>query len=74
MAVTVINPYPVANDMMEIDDIVDQLQATGHPVTSKLVKAWIKAEDLYTERYRGDVYVSFSDILMAHKEWVAGKP
>ncbi|WP_329203824.1 hypothetical protein [Streptomyces sp. NBC_01435] len=73
MATQTINPYPVASDMMTLDDIRDQLKDTGHPVTTDLIKRWIQEQDLYIERYRRDVYVSYSDILMAHQEYVARK-
>ncbi|MEU6925499.1 hypothetical protein [Streptomyces sp. NPDC046631] len=73
MATQTINPYPVASDMTVLEDIRDQLKDTGHPVTTDLIKRWIREQDLYVERYRNRVYVSYSDILMAHQEYVARK-
>ncbi|MEU9947029.1 hypothetical protein [Streptomyces sp. NPDC047939] len=71
MAIQTITPYPVASDMTDLKEIRDQLKDTGHPVSLETIKAWIQDQDLYTERYRGRTYVSYSDILMAHQEAVA---
>ncbi|MFD7615722.1 hypothetical protein [Streptomyces sp. NPDC059802] len=71
MAMQTINPYPVANDLMALDDIRDQLKDTGHPVTTDDIERWIQEQDLYVERYRRKTYVSYSDILMAHQEAAA---
>lgn len=69
----VVVPYPVASDMMTLQDIREQLAQTGQPVTLDDLQAWIEADGLYTERYRRRTYVSYSDILMAHREYVLGK-
>lgn len=70
MAIQTITPYPVASDMTALKDIRDQLRDTGHPVSLDTIKEWIREQDLYTERYRGRTYASYSDILMAHKDHV----
>ncbi|MFW3477402.1 hypothetical protein [Streptomyces microflavus] len=74
MAVQTINPYPVASDMMQVDEIREQLSDTGYPVTVDLIKRWIRDQGLYTEKYRGRTYVSYSDILMAHKDLAVPEP
>lgn len=73
VATQAINPYPVASDMHTLEDVRDQLKDTGHPVTTDDIKRWIREQDLYVEKYRRDVYVSYSDILMAHQEAVANR-
>ncbi|MFJ1827400.1 hypothetical protein [Streptomyces sp. NPDC088178] len=73
MAIQTVVPYTVASDMLSIEEIKDQLKDTGHPVTTDDIKRWIREQDLYTEKYRRDVYVSYSDILMAHQEHVASR-
>ncbi|MEE1812666.1 hypothetical protein [Streptomyces sp. BE133] len=73
MAIQTIVPYTVASDMLSIEEIKDQLKDTGHPVTTGDIKRWIREQDLYTEKYRRDVYVSYSDILMAHQEHVVSQ-
>lgn len=73
MAIQTITPYPVASDMTELKEIREQLRDTGHPVTLDTIRGWIQDQDLYTERYRGRTYVSYSDILLAHREAVTGR-
>ena len=68
MAIQTIVPYPVASDMLSVEEIRDQLKDTGYPVTTDDIKRWIQEQDLYVEKYRRKVFVSYSDILMAHKE------
>lgn len=76
MAIETIVPYPVASDMMSLAEISDQLKLTGHPVSVSTIRRWIDRDGYYTERrrcpqgWRKD-YVSYSDILMAHKEAIA---
>ncbi|MEU0837154.1 hypothetical protein [Streptomyces sp. NPDC005969] len=70
MAMDSIVPYSVASDMLTLKEIRDQLKPTGYPVTTGDIERWIREQDLYVEKYRGDVYVSYSDILMAHKEFI----
>lgn len=70
----VVVPYPVANDMMTLEDVRGQLVETGYPVTLDDISGWIEADGLYIERYRRKVYVSYSDILMAHGDHVARRP
>ncbi|WP_329047018.1 hypothetical protein [Streptomyces sp. NBC_01422] len=73
MAIQPLMPYPVPADMMQIEDVRDQLNQTGHPVPLSRIREWIVEQDLYTERSRRRVFVSFSDILMAHQEYVTSK-
>ncbi|MFF2411818.1 hypothetical protein [Streptomyces sp. NPDC058092] len=73
MAIPTVVPYTVASDMLSIKEIRDQLKATGHPVTADDIERWIREQDLYVEKYRRDVYVSYSDILMAHQEHVGSQ-
>ncbi|MER5277725.1 hypothetical protein ABT025_18475 [Streptomyces sp. NPDC002809] len=73
MAIQTITPYPVASDMTDLKEIRDQLKDTGHPISLDDIRRWIQDQDLYTERYRGKTYVSYSDILMAHQEAVTGR-
>ena len=73
MAIQPIVPYPVASDMLSIQEIRDQLKDTGHPVTTDDIKRWIREQGYYVEKYRGKVYASYSDILMAHQEFVTSR-
>ncbi|MFB7313030.1 hypothetical protein [Streptomyces sp. NPDC056192] len=73
MATQTIAPYTVAaaRDMMSLEDISDQLRATGHPASVSTIRRWIARGDLHVERRRRKDYVSYTDILMAHQEAVA---
>ncbi|MFE7111718.1 hypothetical protein ACFU98_29845 [Streptomyces sp. NPDC057575] len=71
MAIQTIVPYTVASDMMTLEEISDQLKATGHPASVSTIRRWIDREGLHTERRCRRDYVSYSDILMAHQEAVA---
>jgi hypothetical protein len=73
VAIQTIVPYSVASDMTALDDIRDQLKDTGHPVTTDDIKRWIREQSLYVEKYRGKVYASYSDILMAHQDAVTNR-
>lgn len=66
-------PYPVPADMMQIEEIRDQLNQTPHPVPLARIREWIAEQDLYVEKFRRRVFVSYSDILMAHQEYVTDK-
>lgn len=76
MAITSFTPYPVPTDLMPLAAIRDQLELTGHPVSISTIRRWIEAEGLYTVRRRSRQgwrrdYVSYSDILLAHRDWVS---
>ncbi|MEU5660035.1 hypothetical protein ABZ802_31120 [Streptomyces sp. NPDC047737] len=73
MAIQPLMPYPVPADMMLIEEIRDQLNQTPYPVPLSRIREWIEEQDLYVERFRRRVFVSYSDILMAHQEYVSGK-
>ncbi|MFD8469033.1 hypothetical protein ACFV10_28495 [Streptomyces cyaneofuscatus] len=78
MAIEHLVPLPAPNDLMPLQVISDFLKETGHPASVSTIRRWIAAEDLPTVRrrsaggWRRD-YVSYSDILMAHRDWVAAK-
>jgi hypothetical protein len=71
VAIQTVVPYSVASDMMTLEEVSDQLKLTGHPASVSTIRRWIERGDLYTERHRRRDYVSYSDILMTHKEAVA---
>jgi uncharacterized protein YjcR len=78
VAIETIVPYPVASDMMSLAEISDQLKLTGHPVSVSTIRRWIDRDGYYTERRRSPQgwrkdFVSYSDILMAHKEAIANR-
>ncbi|MFE9461634.1 hypothetical protein ACIG0A_32985 [Streptomyces californicus] len=78
MAIEHLIPAPAPNDLMPLQDIAELLGQTGHPASVSTIRRWIAAEDLPTVRrrsaggWRRD-YVSYSDILMAHRDWVLAR-
>ncbi|MYR75127.1 MULTISPECIES: hypothetical protein [unclassified Streptomyces] len=71
MAIDPLIPYSPAGDLMPLREIYDLLKSTGHPATLRHIKTWIRKDDLLTVRgHRGSVHVSYSDILLAHRDAV----
>ncbi|MFD7855227.1 hypothetical protein ACFV6B_13205 [Streptomyces microflavus] len=78
MAIEHLIPAPAPNDLMPLQAICDLLAQTGHPASVSTIRRWIADEDLPTIRRRSSKgwrrdYVSYSDILMAHRDWVQAK-
>ncbi|MFD4795931.1 MerR family transcriptional regulator [Streptomyces anulatus] len=78
MAIEHLVPHPAPNDYLPLQEISDLLGQTGHPASVSTIRRWIAAEDLPTVRRRSPGgwrrdYVSYSDILMAHRDWVCAK-
>lgn len=84
MAIEHLIPAPAPNDLMSLPMVYDLLRQTGHPASKQTICRWIeraeaRGEAMYTERRRfagyrrSYVYVSYSDILMAHRDWVEAK-
>lgn len=77
MAIATLTPHSAPTDLMPLQEIQDLLRETGHPVSVSTIRRWATAGDFHTERRRSRQgrrdYVSFSDVLMAHREWVAGR-
>jgi hypothetical protein len=70
VAIEYSSPY-VANDLERLDDILDLLEQTGHPVAKTTLRNWIRKNGLYTERNsKGEVLVSFTDVLLIHRDMV----
>ncbi|MFH8483655.1 hypothetical protein [Streptomyces sp. NPDC018055] len=78
MAIENLIPAPAPNDLMPLQAVCDLLAQTGHPASVSTIRRWIADEDLPTVRrrsaggWRRDE-VSYSDILMAHRDWVEAK-
>lgn len=78
MAIASFTPHSVPTDLMPLQEIHDLLEQTEYPVSVSTIRRWVEAGDFYTVRRRSRQgwrrdYVSFSDVLMAHREWVAGQ-
>lgn len=70
MAIQTITPYSTPSDLLPLREIYDLLKETGHPASVRVIRTWIRAAGLDTVRARGVIYVSYSDILLAHRDAV----
>lgn len=73
MAISTVNPYACTGDLMTVKECLALLKETGHPASSATVTRWGRRRDVYAERHGGTLYVSWSDILTLHKEFVDRK-
>lgn len=78
MAIEHLVPAPAPNDLMPLQAICDLLAQTGHPASVSTIRRWIATHGIRTVRRRSSGgwrrdYVPYSDILMAHRDWVLAK-
>lgn len=71
MAVSTIQPYPLEADCVTYKEAAVLFAETGHEVSTSTLRRWVKERKLDAEKCAGVVYVSYSDLLVAHGEWVA---
>lgn len=64
-------PEPVAGDLMPLQVCSDLLKRTGHPASVTTLWRWIQLHEIHVVRRGGKCFVSFSDILEAHRDEVA---
>ncbi|MFD3336094.1 hypothetical protein ACFWV1_26120 [Streptomyces sp. NPDC058700] len=70
MAISTIQPYPLDRDLVTYKEAVQLFAETGHEVSASTLRRWVKERELNAEKWSGTVYVSWSDLLVAHGEWV----
>ncbi|WP_093803936.1 hypothetical protein [Streptomyces sp. Wb2n-11] len=72
MAIPSLTPYVAPDDMISLEDCSDLLRQTGHSRSLTTLRRWIAEHpDMCSERRRGGkIYVSFSDILVVHRDEV----
>lgn len=74
MAITSYMPLPESiEDPVSYDEAVALFAETPHPVSKNTLVRLAKAAGFHTERVGRTDYVSYSDLLVAHKEWVAAR-
>ncbi len=74
MAIEHFVPYSPPSDLMPLHEIYSLLAQTGHTAPKRTIQRWIRDEQLNTVKRRGWIHVSYSDILLAHRDAVlAGK-
>ncbi|MGW6569719.1 hypothetical protein [Streptomyces sp. NPDC054975] len=71
MAVSTIQPYPLDQDLVTYKEARKLFAETDHEVSESTMRRWVRDKRLSVARYDGVVYVSYSDLLVAHGDWVA---
>ncbi|MGW5003199.1 hypothetical protein ACWEP8_36725 [Streptomyces hydrogenans] len=66
MAVSTIQPYPPVRDLVTYKEAKKLFEQTGHPVSESTMRRW----GVQAVKNAGIVYVSMSDLLVAHGVWV----
>ncbi|MFD9443460.1 hypothetical protein [Streptomyces sp. NPDC060001] len=71
MAVTSYSPIPVSiPDAVTFKEAAALFQETGHPASANTLVRLARAKGYKTERVGRTDYISYSDLLEAHAEWV----
>ncbi|MFF8840549.1 hypothetical protein [Streptomyces sp. NPDC015130] len=71
MAISTIQPYTRSSDLVTYKEATKLFAQTGHPVSETTIRRWVKERKLDAPTVFGIVYVSYSDLLVAHGDWVA---
>lgn len=66
MAVSTIQPYAPAHDLVTYREAERLFAETGHPVSKSTMRRW----DVKVTKVSGVVLASWSDLLVAHRAWV----
>jgi hypothetical protein len=66
------SPYSGSNaDLTTLEECAALLKETGHPASPSTLRRWIAKHGIPTAKVRGKVFVSFTAILMVHRDEVA---
>ena len=71
MAISTIQPYPRDLDLVTYKEARRLFAETEYPVSETTLRRWVKDLELDASKLLGVVYVSYSDLLVVHGEWVA---
>ncbi|MFF6844694.1 hypothetical protein ACFY8X_38890 [Streptomyces tanashiensis] len=71
MAISTTQPYTLDRDLVTYKEAKRLFAQTGHPVSETTLRRWVKELELDASKLFGVVYVSYSDLLVAHGDWVA---
>ena len=71
MAISTTQPYTLDRDLVTYREAKRLFAQTGHPVSETTLRRWVKELELDASKLFGVVYVSYSDLLVAHGNWVA---
>ncbi|MFI0929662.1 hypothetical protein ACH4TP_37925 [Streptomyces sp. NPDC021012] len=70
MAASTVQPHLPPRDLVTLKEARRLFAQTPHPVSERTMRRW----GVDAIKHAGIVYVSLSDLLVAHGEWVAGGP
>ncbi|MEU9703070.1 hypothetical protein [Streptomyces sp. NPDC047981] len=70
MAVSTIQPYPLDQDLVTYKEARRLFAETDYKVSESTMRRWVQERQLTAAKYAGIVYVSFSELLVAHGDWV----
>lgn len=69
-----VTPHPATSDLVSLRACSELLKKTRRPASITTLRAWIEKYGIKTvRRNRGKVYVSYSDILEAHRKEYTGR-
>ena len=71
MAISTTQPCTLDRDLVTYKEAKRLFAQTGHPVSETTLRRWVKELELDASKLFGVVYVSYSDLLVAHGNWVA---
>jgi len=71
VAISTTQPYTLDRDLVTYREAKRLFAQTGHPVSETTLRRWVKELELDASKLFGVVYVSYSDLLVAHGNWVA---
>ncbi|MFC8008732.1 hypothetical protein [Streptomyces cinereoruber] len=74
MAISIAPPRAseIPDDLVKYREARRLFAETGHKPAETTMRRWVQELGLRTEKIDGRVYVSYSDLLVAHAAWVDG--
>ena len=71
MALDYVQPsVPADSDLVTCKEAVRLFAQTGHDVSRSTVRRWVTDRELERKKIGKEVFVSYSDLLVAHADWV----
>ncbi|MFF6903472.1 hypothetical protein [Streptomyces hydrogenans] len=71
MAGTIVQPRTPVHDLVTYKEARRLFAQTPFPVSESTMRRWVQDLGLTSGRLHGVVYISWSDLLVAHGDWVA---
>jgi hypothetical protein len=68
MAVPIPEPLAVPSDLVTVQEGVLLLKDTPYPVSESTVRRWIPRHQMFVRQFRRRHYISFTQLLIAHRD------